>query len=191
MASPKTRSLNSICEQDASSSPHCSPRPRHQPCSSSFVKGLEYNGGISIVQVIECKRRERRIQSSLPKTSSQECREFNDQLFDSVEAFLDKVGMFIVSPTPIKNPRNLLRLNMTAGLKNKTDSYYHQEEVGEVTSIQEISLFQSNSTDLPASENSKRPFLGKVAGSSLFQRRKKFDTMDAVVSVQTKSESDL
>lgn len=178
--------MDSIPDETLSCFPDSNLKSRHRTCPPT---NLQYNTKISVAQLIECKRREKRILSRPLKASLQARIEYGEDLFDSIESFLDHHGMFIVSASPTITPRKL-----NASARVKSQQCYCANEVGEELSspciIKEVCLFKSDSTNLPASETTERPFLGKIAGSSLFQRRKKAETLEGVLTV-SRSENDL
>lgn len=122
---------------------------------------IEYNQKISIEQIIEYKRRANKTVDQSPRIGKRTPRnEFTTELFESIESFLDRQNLFIVSPSPLKKPLQ----------------YSKSQALGEeLTDDESMSLYNIPTKSV---SDSKGPYLNKVSASSLIQRRKKFGTMD-------------
>ena len=158
--------------------------------------GIEYNRNISLDQVIESlKRAKKQIRlSSDVKISA--FTPFSDEFFESIEMFLDKHQMFIVSPTNIRSPKLLKQyLKMksrncpSGGVSPRIQSLGNLEsqtyDSAKDTALPSLDLTCENSyshvisnMSMTSLESKKGPCLGGVSTSALLSRRKKFGTMD-------------
>lgn len=171
-----------------------SPRNRSVPFR---IEGIEYKGEISLEQIIACKKRARRayskslttltVENSLESPRAIATNEFTEEFYDNIEAFLDKEGVFIVSPTPTKALKSYLGLT-----KTHSQSIYETPEKTLDESLQykdpdldtKDQEFESLTMDKIKSEpvySKGGSFLGKIAASSLLQKRKKFSTCEYLV----------
>lgn len=158
-----------------------SPSPCRKLCfSPSLSRKIEYDKTISIDQIIEYKLRALKTSKCEQRQNSQNCgNEYNCNLFESIEAFLDEHQLFIVSPTPVK------RFAYSKTCKNQNNEFENFEETvkhyseGDSCSLEVkgLDLFHSKSNNPPIYEESM--LLKKVSTSSLLQRRMRFKTEDS------------
>lgn len=173
--------------------------PSQPKTSIAFdTEGVQYNRTISIDQVIEFKLRSQK-RHSTAKLSTNELKVihgylFSDEFYEAIENFLDKHGLFIVDPTPSRSPIKYSKLIKV------TTSSFNSPLGGEpftpcsvkLPALSKFAKVTSNDTNSPvpyprdpmSADVQKKPFLGKVCTSSLFKKRRKFETMDETRSSQ-------
>lgn len=133
--------------------------------------GIESSGDsmgqlITESRCLESKRSNRNLLCKVNNTQ----RDYSTELYEAIEEFFDKIGVFIVSPTPRR-------------------STFQVSSRG-VTSTKKLDGFDSNEKEifpqgpLLLTNLSKGPHLSKVSASTLIQRRKNLDLWNNESSVQ-------
>lgn len=154
--------------------------------------GIEYNQKISLDQIIEYKKRSRKLSlkstSNLHDVTISKENPFSEEFYESIENFLDERGMFIFDPTPSRSPKAYLKIGIVTCDSDPEDNdpleqepatclIKHSEMSNQLEGIQ-LNKLHSNNIDSEAKTQAKKKgsFLGNVSTSSLIQRRKKNET---------------
>lgn len=152
---------------------------------NSKLLRIEYDPSISMDQVIACKIRAKKEALNLDKSSfrtlkieTRKLKTFNDELYERADSFLDDLGMFIVSTSPMHQPKNYIKFlktnsNPSSNQPCNDESSRPAEDPNEPFGVKLPSVTFSRSFSF---ENST--FFGKITSSSLLRKRSKFSWSD-------------
>ena len=144
-----------------------SPKPR--PASEDIQQSPQHSICKNVNSPSEGKCLQNK-QNAMSPNVTQQNRRFSEAFYGSIEAFLDKHALYVVSPTPARMMKNYALI-----MKSNCDIQKIKSET-EIQALKPLLISQNKSlTDV---NEKKSPFLRQISASSLLNKRKKFGTID-------------